>query len=352
MIPADDEELSFEESFKKNIEKIRPHLKELWEYRKRFIYFNTIVFLVTLAILIFLVKPYYKSSVTILPDYGSKETTLSQLSNLASLAGANVGQASPTEVYQNLLTSEAVLGPVIYAKYKTEKYPDSVNLIQYFEVEPHKSVPPQLQGRDMFLQVYKDLSEGRIKTDLDKMTEILTVTVKMPEAQLSADVVNKIAESLDNYVKSKRKSYATYQIEYITKRMAQVKDSLTIAENKLKDFREQNRMVIQSPELMLQQERLSRNVEILSTVFLELNKQYEMAKIDQIKDTPIVNIRDYAKNPVIKAGPNKRMTLILIMFFSVILSGFYYGFKRNVKKYVTYISGDKVGTATLEQKKV
>jgi len=295
---------------------------------------------------------YYTSSVTILPDYGTKRTTLDQLSGLASLSGGSIGQASPTEIYQNLLTSEAVLAPVIYAKYKTEKYPDSVNLIQYFKIKPNKSLPPQLQGRDMFLQVYKALSKGMITTDLDRMTKILTVTVRMPEPQLSADVVNKVVESLDNYVKSERKSYATYQLEYITKRMAQVKDSLTIAENKLKDFREQNRMVIQSPELMLEQTRLSRNVEILSTVFLELSKQYEMAKIDQIKDTPIVNVRDYAKNPVIKAGPKRLVTLILIMFFSVIFSGFYYGFRTNVKKYVTYISGDKVGTATLEQKKV
>lgn len=352
MIPADDEEISFEEGFKRTIEKIRPHLKELWDYRKRFIYFNAIILVVTLAILIFLVKPYYTSTVTILPDYGSKETTLSQLSSLASLAGVNVGQGSPTEVYQNLLTSEAVLAPVIYAKYKTEKYLDSVNLIQYFKIKPDKSLPAELQGRDMFLQEYKDLSKNRMTTDIDRMTKILTVSVKMPEAQLSADVVNKIVESLDNYIRTKRKSYAADQLAYIEKRMAQVKDSLTIAENKLKDFSEQNRMVVQSPELMLEQARLSRNVEILSSVFLELSKQYEIAKIDEIKDTPIVNVRDYAKNPVMKAGPKRLLTLILVMFFSVLFSGFYYGFRTNVKKYAAYISGDKVGSVTAKEERV
>ena len=67
-----------------------------------------------------------------LPEYGSKSTTLSGLSQLASLAGVKVGEGAPTEIYQNLLTSETVLEPVIYAKYKTEEYKDSVNLIQYF----------------------------------------------------------------------------------------------------------------------------------------------------------------------------------------------------------------------------
>jgi uncharacterized protein involved in exopolysaccharide biosynthesis len=338
MIPADDEELSFEEGFKRTVEKLRPHITELWDYRKRFIYFNVAVFVVTLAILIFLVKPYYTSTVTILPDYGSKETTLSQLSNLASLAGVNVGQGSPTEVYQNLLTSEAVVAPVIYAKYKTEKYPDSVNLIQYFKIKPDKSLPADLQKRDMFIQEYKDLTKGRISTDIDRMTKILTVTVKMPEAQLSADVVNNLVESLDDYIRTKRRSYAVDQLEYIQKRMAQVKDSLTMAEDKLRDFREQNRLVVQSPELMLEQARLSRNVDILSAVFLELSKQYELAKIDEIKDTPIVNVRDYAKNPVLKAGPKRLVALVVVMFLSAISSGLYYGFRSNIKKYISYIS--------------
>ena len=337
--PTEDEEISFEEGFRRTVEKLRPHVVTLWSGRKKFIYFNGAVLIVTLAILIFLVKPYYTSSVTILPDYGSKETTLSQLSGLASLAGVSVGQGAPTDVYQNLLTSEAVLAPVIYAKYKTEKFPDSVNLIQYFKIKPDKNVPPDLQRRLMFLTAFKTLSKGLLTTEVDRLTKILTVTVKMPEAQLSADVVNNIVTSLDNYIRTKRKSYATDQLLYIERRMGQVKDSLTTAEDKLRDFREQNRMVVQSPELMLVQSRLSRNVEILGAVFLELSKQYELAKIDEIKDTPIVNVRDYAKNPVIKAGPKRLVTLITVMFLAVLFFGLYLGFKPSIQKYVGYIKG-------------
>ena len=336
----DEEEISFEEGFKRTVQKLRPHVAELWRYRKKFVYFNSAVFVLVLACLLFFVKPYYESSVTILPDYGSKETTLSQLSGLASLAGVSVGQGSPTEVYQNLLTSEAVLAPVIYAKYKTERFPDSVDLIQYFRVKPDKSLPPDVQKRDMFLKELKDLAKSGITTDLDRMSKILTVTAKMPEAQFSADVVNNLVRSLDNYIRIKRKSFATDQLLYIEQRMGEVKDSLTVAEDNLRDFREQNRMVVQSPELMLVQTRLSRNVEILSAVYLELSRQYELAKIDEIKDTPIVNVRDYAKNPVMKAGPHRLNTLIVIMFLSVLFSGLFLAFLPSVQKYVGYIRGN------------
>ena len=76
-----------------------------------------------------------------------------------------------------------------------------------------------------------------------------------------------------------------------------------------------------------------RNVEILQTVFIELTKQLEIAKIDQIKDAPVLNVKEYAKNPVKKAGPKRASSLIIIMFFSVVLSGLYFIFKNDVKKY-------------------
>ncbi len=338
----DEEEISFEEGFRRTVEKLRPHFIGLWHQRKKFTYFNAAVLLIALTVLLFLVEPYYVSEVTILPDYGSKETTLNQLSSLASLAGVNVGQGSPTGVYQNLLTSEAVLYPVIYANYKTEKFRDSVNLIQYFKVKPDEILSANLQDRDMFLKEFESLTKSRITTDLDKMTNILTVSVKMPEAGLSSDVVNNIVSSLDSYIRTKRKSFATDQMEYIQKRMAQVQDSLADAENKLKDFREQNRVVVQSPELLLEQSRLTRNVEILDAVFVELSKQSELAKIDQIKDTPIVNVRDYAKNPIVKAGPKRFVTLITILLLSVFFSGLYFMFRGNIIKYLGYIRGNKI----------
>ena len=50
------------------------------------------------------------------------------------------------------------------------------------------------------------------------------------------------------------KSFAAEQRKYLDKRIAQVKDSLKTAENKLKNFREQNRVIAQSPQLLLESE--------------------------------------------------------------------------------------------------
>ena len=81
---------------------------------------------------------------------------------------------------------------MIYAKYKTEEFPDSVNLVQYFEIESSDK-NPTIQKREKFLKLYKKLTESKISANVDRMTKILTVTVTMPEAQLSADVANNLS---------------------------------------------------------------------------------------------------------------------------------------------------------------
>ena len=317
-------ELTTEEKFRHSIGKVRPYIFNLWAARKKFLMFNVIILILTLTYLLFLAKPYYDTSVTILPDYGTNVSSmLGQFSGLASLAGINVGGSTPTQIYQQIITSESVLTPVIYAKYKTEEFPDSVNLIQYDEIEPDESLPPDLQKRRMFLKEFTHLTKGVITTDLDRITQILTLTVRMPEGQLSADVANGIARSLDNYIQTQIRTSAKDQREYIDRRMKEVKDSLTIAENKVKDFDEKNKVVGQSPALILEQSRLQRNVDILNTVYLQLAQQSELAKIQEVKDTPVINIEEAAKNPVIKTGPRRALILIIIMFFSVILSAIY-----------------------------
>jgi uncharacterized protein involved in exopolysaccharide biosynthesis len=154
---------------------------------------------------------------------------------------------------------------------------------------------------------------------------------------LAAEVANKIVESLNEYIITQRISKASEQKEYLSKRLAEVKDSLRIVENKLKQFREQNRVVSQSPSLLLQQSRLQRKVEIKNTVYTELTKQYEIAKLNEIKDTPALNIREKAENPIKKAGPSRKKSLIIIMFLSVIISGLYIIFNDNLKEYIDLI---------------
>lgn len=310
--------------------RVKPMLDLLWRVRKKLLIINATVAVVSVLILLLFVKPYYKSTVTILPEYGNKAGTLSGLAEIASLAGVSIGESSPTEIYENILMSEAVLGPAFYLKYKTEEYRDSVNLFEYFGMKPDESLSPLLQQRKLFVELYRNFTESRINTDVDPVTKILTLTVKMPESQLSADVANNIVESLDKYIRTKRKSYASNQRFYLDMRVSQVKDSLTAAEQKLEEFQTNNRIVEQSPELILEQGRLTRTIEVLQNIYIQITGQLELAKIDEIKDAPVLNVKELALDPVKKAGPPRIFIELFIMILSVVISMGYYVYEESI----------------------
>ena len=157
-----------------------------------------------------------------------------------------------------------------------------------------------------------------MKVNLDNKTSLLTLEIETEDAQLSADILNYIVWQLDNFIQTKKTSSAGNQRIFVEGRLVEIKVELTIAENKLKDFREQNRMIVTSPELLLQQERLLREVIINTTIYTELKKQFEVAKIEEVKDIPIINVMDKARANAVRERP-KRSIIVLSTFFISLL---------------------------------
>lgn len=324
------------DSIKEFIEKAAPYIKILIANWKKLLIINGIVAVVAAAFLLLFVKNYYDSTITIMPDYGSSSSMLGSLGGLAAMAGFSVGEATPTEIYNNLIYSETVLRPVIYAKYHTEEFERPVNLIEYFEIVPKtvsENAPKELQERDKFLQMVEEFNKGLLKSSVDRLTTIMTASIRTNEPALSSEIINNLAESLDDYVRTKRKSNAKEQRIYVEERVKQVKDSLTLVENQLKAFREQNRIVAQSPQLLLEQGRLQRTLEIQQTIFIELTKQLELIKLEEIKDSPIINIKEEAGIPIVKAGPRRSVYLIIIMLISTCLTIVHNLFKEKINIY-------------------
>ncbi len=72
-----------------------------------------------------------------------------------------------------------------------------------------------------------------------------------------------------------------------------------------------NMPVKDTPELALELARLTRDLKIQETIFELLKQQYEQAKIQELKDTPTIQVLDRAEIPRIKSKP-KRITLSIM----------------------------------------
>ncbi len=277
----------------------------VWAERKRVILISLVVGLLTLGIN-FLLPKYYRANAIILPETDkNKLSSMGSLAGLASLAGVNVSGGDISRLYPVILTSESVLTEVVQRRYATDRFKDSVNLIQYMELDEGSPA----KNLDEALKRLKDL----MAVSLDVKTSVVSASVEMREPRLAADVLNSALTEMDLFLREKRATSATEQRKWIESRLDQVKVELRGAEEALKNFREKNRRVMDSPQLILEQERLAREVQVKGTIDLELRKQAEIAKIDEIKQITTINVLDEGREPVKKERP-KRGTNALIGF--------------------------------------
>ena len=288
-------------------------LLPVWINRKRIFSLSFILALLTLAVNFFLLPPYFEATATLLPEArGNGLSAMAGLTDVTQLANLEIGLNDIARLYPFIATSETVLRPVIMKEYRSTRLEREVNLIEYFEVE---DVNPETEFEEALKQV-----RGLTTAAYDAKSGIVTVSVEMKEPELAAEVANGIVAEMDKFMRFKKTSSASEQLKWINARLVEVQQDLRAAEENLRVFRETNRRVADSPQLLLELDRLAREVQVRSTMYIELKKQAELAKIEELKNMTIVNVLDPARAPVKKSRP-RRATNAVLMFLASFLFG-------------------------------
>ena len=103
---------------------------------------------------------------------------------------------------------------------------------------------------------------------------------------------------IPNYLFYKSQN-ANKKTSFIENRITLVIDDLEKSEQRLKAFNEQNRQIL-SPSLKLEEERNKREVDVQKEIYLTLKLQLELAKIELVQESSIIQILD---KPQIPQGP-------------------------------------------------
>lgn len=299
--------------------RVRDMLGPIWAERKRILLYSVVVGLVALGVN-FLLPVYYRSTTVLLPETeGNKLGGLGQFAGVAALAGIDISGGDISRLYPVIAQSDAVLMRVIEGRYATTSHPGPVNLIEFLDTDedtPEEDLEEALKCLRKLMSAQHDVK-----------TKTVTITLEMREPQLAADVLNMLVQEVDRFIREERTTSASEQVKWISERLAEVEEELRAAEDSLTDFRERNRRVIDSPELLLQQARLQREVTVKSTIFIELKKQRELAEIEEIKNVSIVNVLDKARAPVKKVRPKRATNSGIVFLLSVVLLSAYYGLR-------------------------
>ena len=129
-----------------------------------------------------------------------------------------------------------------------------------------------------------------------------------------------IGSEIQIYIQKQNSAQAAKEKLFISDRLVVVKSELEDLEDNLKNFKERNRGYEASAELFMKFSQKLREVEAKQQVYVTLQQQLELARINEVKQTPIINILDEAKPPVNKSRPSRAIIVLLSMFAGFIFS--------------------------------
>jgi uncharacterized protein involved in exopolysaccharide biosynthesis len=263
----------------------------------------------------FIQQPQYVSWATVLlPE--NKMGSLGGLAGLASQFGVNVpmgatADLSSPSLYPELLRSRTFAEKILSKEFYLEKYGKKLSLLA---ILTYGNEPPKSSQEKLISHAVNKLNGEFLDFEQDPKSSfsVIKVTAEEPVfAKELADVVLAELEALNRYFKSQTVSEKNIFIE---NRIASVEGDLEESEQALKNFNEQNRQ-ISSPALQLEQERLERDVEVQKGIYLTLKQQFELAKIEEVQETSVVQVLD---RPTVAFNPsNKNLVLSVILSFII-----------------------------------
>lgn len=256
---------------------------------------------------LFIANPVYVSSAKIMSSGGSG--SMSQLQGLAAQFGVSVpgGNEGAEWVYPDIIKSRTLARVLLERKFDTEEYGPQKSLLQiltYGNEEPEVGLDTLMKyGIETYLEM--------IEVEQDRSSSIYTLTVNAFEPQFSAELCAALIEELDKH----QRKYKTEKVRetrlFIEGRIVEVQKELEHAEEALKDFRDRNRQIQGSPALQLEQERLTRETSVLTGVFTTLKQQLEMTKIDEVKESALVQVLDPPEAPLYRDKPKRKLSVLL-----------------------------------------
>jgi len=145
---------------------------------------------------------------------------------------------------------------------------------------------------------------------LDRRTGILTIEAKAKDPGTAAGMANTLCDFLQEYVLTTLTTQAGQNRRFIEERLTETKAVLVRSEDELRAFRERNVRIGNSPRLSLEEGRLIRTLREQEEIFLTLRRQFELARIEERRDVPALNVLDVAMPPVTREWPKRKLIML------------------------------------------
>jgi uncharacterized protein involved in exopolysaccharide biosynthesis len=234
-------------------------------------------------------------------------------------------KAETGEFYVALVESREILKALVLQEYQSVEPPAfRGDLIEYFEIRRAR--------RDRAIQDAVTELRKRIKVELERASGIVHFEVALPQPQIAERVAAGILERVNYHNIQLRQNQARSEREFVDRRLADQRVALQTAEDELARFYSRNRQLTRmggasSPSLAAAEARLQRQVSINQQIYLTLAESYEQAKIDEVRNTPVISVIERPED-FVRRKPRGTVRNAVLAGFVGLLSGILLAFAR------------------------
>lgn len=253
----------------------------------------------------------YLARASFVPEQTKPRNLPTGLSALAAQFGLDVagGVDRSPQFYRDLVLTTGLLAPLLDSSV-TLRPGERVTLRQIFQPSPDTT----RAGVDRTLQRLR----RRLGAEADPRTSVVTITVLAPTPVAAEGIAALLIRQVQAFNVSTRQLQARQTRLFLETRVADALQALHDAEDQLRHFYEQNRRVVDSPQLIFEETRLKRQVDLRQELYTTLSKQLETTRIDEVNDTPTITVID---PPFASSRPNGPGVPILIMLAFLLALG-------------------------------
>lgn len=342
--------------------------KTLWLKRKTIVGITGVFVVLGLAVALLSPKEYTATSIFV-PQVGESNRGGGSLGGLASLAGINLGSMGggseiPPSLYPKIVSSVNFKMAILDAPITVEGLDKPVTYREYYEtmydpgfMSAFKKYTIGLPGVLLSAlswgaseQVIKDTNDqliritrkeyghfmrldGQISVSPNDKEGIVSLAFVLPEPVMAAQMTRYAQDLLQEQVIAYKISNAQEQLKFTEERFKEKKKEFEEIQLRLANFRDRNQNIA-SAAVLNQQQRLEAEYNFAFSIYTELAKQLEQARIQVAKDTPVFSVIQPVTVPVEKSAPKRPLILIIFIILGGIMAvGYVFGmeFLKGVK---------------------
>ena len=325
-------------------------IRKLWRNRKLILKVTVAFMILGVLVALFSAKEYTAGS-TLVPQSSDKKIGGS-LSGLAAMAGINLGDMTGGEVlspkiYPKVLASIPFQKDIMYTRVKFEDFDEPVTVLDYYTNEEYQrfslgktivkytiglpgvilkairgeqpepefsgSAENQIQSLSKDEKKCIDILKDKINLNLNEKDGYVQLSVDMPDAWSAAQLAERVQVLLQKYITEFKIEKVQSNLDFVQERYDEAKRDFEQVQEERAIFRDANKNLI-SAKAQTEQEKLDTRYNLALSIYTELAKQLEQAKIKVKETTPVFTIVDPVTVPIERSKPKRALICILFTF--------------------------------------